>query len=68
MFDLLLRLTDPVPTDNAVVQGPWGAAVFVFLLVAIAFLGWSFSRQMKKVAAAREAGRYDESDKPDDKD
>jgi hypothetical protein len=29
----------------------------------VALLGWCFSRQLKMVAAAKAAGRYDESDK-----
>jgi cbb3-type cytochrome oxidase subunit 3 len=63
MYELLLRLSDPVPADNAVKAGWTAFAVFLFLMVAVALLGWSLSRQLKKVAAAKAAGRFDEPDK-----
>lgn len=59
MLPLLLSLaTDPVPTDNSVKAGWTAFAVFLLLLVAIVFLGWSFSRQLKKVKKAHEEGVY----------
>ena len=65
MLPLLISLaTDPVPTDNDVKAGWTAFAVFLLLLAAVAFLGWSFSRQLKKVKKASEAGVYDESDTP----
>jgi hypothetical protein len=63
MLPLLLALaTDPVPTDNNVKAGWTAFAVFLLLLAAVALLGWSFSRQLKKVKRAKDAGVYDESD------
>jgi hypothetical protein len=57
--------SDPRPGANSVVAGRVGAVVFVFLILAVVFLCWSFSRQLKKVRAAREAGVYgDESEAP----
>ncbi|WGL53380.1 hypothetical protein P5P86_06010 [Nocardioides sp. BP30] len=65
MLPLLLTLaTDPVPTDNNVKAGWTAFAVFLLLLVAVGVLGWSFSRQLKKVKKASDAGVYDESDAP----
>jgi hypothetical protein len=62
MQPLVLQLLalDPVPDDNDVKAG-WGAfAIFVLLILAVAFLCWSFAKQMRKVRAADEAGVYDE--------
>ncbi|WP_017936146.1 hypothetical protein [Nocardioides sp. Iso805N] len=65
MLPLLLTLaTDPVPTDNNVKAGWTAFAVFLLLLAAVGVLGWSFSRQLKKVKKASEEGVYDESDAP----
>jgi hypothetical protein len=60
--------TDPRPGANSVVAGRVGAVVFVFLILAVVFLCWSFSKQLKKVRAAREAGVYgaNESEAPTD--
>jgi len=63
MLPLLIALaTDPTPADNDVKAGWTAFVVFLLLLAAVAGLGWSFSRQLKKVKAAKEAGLYDESD------
>ncbi len=51
---------DPVPADEDVVAGGWGAVMFVALILATAFLGWSFTRQIRKVDAAKKAGVYDD--------
>jgi len=59
-----LAATDPVPTDNNVKAGWTAFAVFLLLLAAVALLGWSFSRQLKKVKKASEEGAYDESPAP----
>ena len=57
---LLVQALDPVPDDNSVKAG-WGAfGVFLLLILAVAFLCWSFAKQMRKVKAANEAGVYDE--------
>lgn len=64
---------DTIPEDDEVVAG-WGAfAIFIGLALVVAFLGWSLSRQIKKVRKAREEGvfgedaipRDDVSDEPD---
>jgi hypothetical protein len=59
----LLAVTDPPPSDNNVRAG-WGAlGVMLLLIAAVAFLCWSFTRQLRKVKAAREAGVYDDADR-----
>jgi hypothetical protein len=61
---LLVQALDPVPSDNDVKAG-WGAfGVFALLILAVAFLCWSFVKQMRKVKAAAEAGVYDEPEEP----
>lgn len=49
---------DPVPEDDDVVAGPWGAVMFAFLIVATALLMWSFTRQLRKAQRAKDAGVY----------
>lgn len=59
---LLATVTDPPPSENDVKAG-WGALGLMLLLIAaVAFLLWSFTRQIKKVRAAQEAGVFDDAD------
>ncbi|MGZ4452965.1 MAG: hypothetical protein ACXVD1_07975 [Nocardioides sp.] len=60
MLPLLISLTatDPVPTDDSVKAGWTAFVIFLLLGLAIVFLGWSFSRQMKKVKKADAEGVY----------
>jgi hypothetical protein len=62
MQHLVLQMiaTDPVPSDNAVKAGWVAFAVFVLLIVAVAFLCRSFVKQLRKVEKANDAGVYDE--------
>ncbi|BBH18009.1 hypothetical protein Back2_22960 [Nocardioides baekrokdamisoli] len=62
MLYLLAATMDPAPADNDVVAGPWGFLIFFLLLVAVAFLGWSFRNQLRKTDAAAAAGLYDPSE------
>lgn len=55
--------TDPTPKDNDVVAGWGGFAVFILLILAVAFLGWSLTRQLKKAQHAADEGKFDPSDK-----
>ena len=56
----LALASDPRPDDNNVVAGWVGFAVFVGLIVAVVFILRSFTKQMKKVREADEAGVYDD--------
>jgi hypothetical protein len=58
----LASFVDKVPADNDVKAG-WGAfAIFVALAVAVAFLGWSLTRHLKKARTNAEAGVFGEDD------
>ena len=49
---------DPVPADDDVVAGGWGALMFVLLILAVVFLAFSFVKQLRKAQAAKDAGVY----------
>jgi hypothetical protein len=60
---LLTVLVDKTPAANDVKAG-WGAfAIFILLALAVAFLGWSLNRQLKKAQRAADEGRYAPSTK-----
>ncbi len=54
----LVRLTDEVPEPEDVKAG-WGAlAIFAGMALAVALLGWSLTRQLRKVERGRRTGVY----------
>jgi len=54
----LAVLVDKTPPDDKVVAG-WGAfGIFMLMVVAVALLGWSLSRHLKKAARNAEEGVY----------
>ncbi|MEP9363831.1 hypothetical protein ABLE68_12765 [Nocardioides sp. CN2-186] len=59
----VVSLVDDVPDDNDVKAGWVAFAIFIGLILAVAFLGFSLVKQLRKVDAAEEAGLYDPSDK-----
>jgi TRAP-type C4-dicarboxylate transport system permease small subunit len=59
--------SDPRPDDNNVVAGWLGFAVLIGLIVAVVFILRSFTKQLKKVRAAEEAGVFDEK-RPEESD
>jgi hypothetical protein len=61
---LLVRLVDEVPEAEDVKAGWLAFGIFLGLGVAVAFLGWSLSKQLRKAQAAEDAGLYDPSDRP----
>ena len=69
MFQLLLILADdPTPTDDEVVAGPLGFAIWIFLILAVVVLGFSLVKQLRKAQAAKDAGVYgDEPVTPEEK-
>ena len=59
---VLAAASDPRPDDNNVVAGWVGFAVLIVLIIAVVLILRSFTKQLKKVDAAQEAGLYDEPD------
>lgn len=60
--DLVLLIT-AAPDDEDVVAGPIGAAVFFGLILVVALLLWNFTKQLKKVDKARDAGVFGDGPK-----
>jgi len=60
---LLTVLVDKTPAPNDVKAG-WGAfGIFILMGLAVAFLGWSLSRQLKKAQRSADEGRFAPSTK-----
>jgi len=60
---LVVSFTDQVPKDEDVKAGWLAFAIFIGLILAVAFLGFSLVKQLRKAEAAEAAGLYDPSDK-----
>lgn len=54
MVDLILA----APKDEDVVAGPIGFVIFIGLCLAVAFLGWSLNKHLKKAGRAADDGVY----------
>ena len=63
VLSFVLPMVDDVPEANDVKAGWVAFAIFIGLILAVVFLGWSLTKQLRKVDAAEEAGLYDPSDK-----
>jgi hypothetical protein len=64
LVPLLAAGADKVPAPEDVKAG-WGAfAIFILLAVAVALLGWSMSRHLRKARDNAELGAFDPSDQP----
>jgi hypothetical protein len=58
VLPFLLSVVDKAPEDDDVVAG-WGAfALFIGLVAAVVFLGFSLTKQLRKADAAKKAGVY----------
>lgn len=56
----LVSFADKPPKPEDVKAG-WGAfALFLLLIAAVALLGFSLAKQLRKAQAAKDAGVYDE--------
>ena len=61
----LVALVDETPADEDVKAG-WGAfGVFIALALAVAFLGWSLSKHLRKARTNADAGVFGDEDKSD---
>lgn len=56
LLPFLLVLVDDVPEPEEVKAGWTAFAVFLLLCVAVALLGWSLTRQLRKAERAKESG------------
>jgi hypothetical protein len=67
VLTLVVGLADPaadqVPEDEDVKAGWIAFIIFIGLILAVAFLGFSLVKQLRKAEAAEEAGLYDPSDR-----
>ena len=55
---LIVSATDKTPQDKDVKAGGWGALILVLLIVAVVVLAFSFTKQLRKAQAAKDAGVY----------
>ena len=62
----LASSSDPVPAENNVVAGWVGAVVLGALVIAVVLILRSFTKQLKKVNDAADAGVYGEPVDADD--
>jgi hypothetical protein len=61
----LRLLADEAPEPEDVTAGWAGLLVFLLLIAAVVFLGFSLVKQLRKAQAAKDAGVYDEPDEPE---
>jgi hypothetical protein len=59
----VVALVDDVPDDKDVKAGWLAFALFIGLILAVALLGFSLVKHLRRADAAEEAGLYDPSDK-----
>jgi hypothetical protein len=59
----VVALVDEVPKDEDVKAGWVAFAIFIGLIVAVALLGFSLVKHLRRAQAAEEAGLFDPSDK-----
>ncbi|MCW2797736.1 hypothetical protein [Nocardioides sp.] len=65
VLPLLIRVVDQSPADADVKAGWPAFGLFMLLVAAVVFLGFSLSKQLRKAAAAKDAGVYDDPDEPE---
>lgn len=64
---LLVGWKDKVPAPDDVKAGWVAFAVFIALALAVAFLGYSLTKHLRKASDNAERGVFDPSDKPANK-
>ena len=64
LVPLLVDGADKVPNPEDVTAGWLGFAVFIGLALAVALLGFSLTRHLRKARDNADKGVFDSSDKP----
>ena len=67
LFVPLTILADQAPEPEEVTAGWTALVVFLLLAAAVAFLGFSLVKQLRKAQAAKDAGVFDDPDEPDER-
>jgi hypothetical protein len=62
VLDVVRLVDDPLPEDKEVKAGWTALIIWLLMAVAVALLGWSLIRQLRKTNANRDAGVF--GDKP----
>ena len=62
----VISLVDEVPKDDDVTAGWLAFAIFIGLILAVAFLGFSLVKQLRKAQAAEDAGVYGSDEATDE--
>ena len=63
LLPLVTSLVDDVPEDEDVKAGWVAFAIFIGLILAVALLGFSLVKHLRRAQASEEAGLFDPSDK-----
>jgi hypothetical protein len=58
LAQLVVRVADETPEDEDVKAGWTAFALFLLLIAAVALLGFSLAKQLRKAQAAKDAGVY----------
>jgi hypothetical protein len=58
----IVSAADKTPKDDDVTAGWTALVVFVLLIAAVVVLAFSFTKQLRKAQAAKDAGVYGEDD------
>ena len=66
-MNTLIVWADKVPAPNDVTAGWVAFAVFIALALAVAFLGYSLTKHLRRANENAERGVFDPSDKPRNK-
>ena len=64
---LVTLLADRAPEPEDVTAGWTALVVFLLLAAAVAFLGFSLVKQLRKAQAAKDAGVYGDPEEPEEK-
>lgn len=64
LFPLLVSLVDEAPEPEDVVAGWVAFGIFLGLAVAVALLGFSLTKHLRRAADSEKAGLFDSPDRP----